>query len=216
MLFILLLFIFCVCAFVCVCFVCMWYILNYIAKRELRRSLQLEGYFERFNDTDKQIRNNMTLDEYVASCRILYPNEYFKLWKLRKYNFVNHKVLIFSKRFEGGFPHTHGRFIMAPSIEVILIPRIYVHEQVHIYQRYHPLEVNAFLTKLYPIKSIATTRDNFRSNPDTNMIIYDNVTSKYKDNAKSLNDISDRNDHPYELMAYNLEEKILNLKNNNE
>ena len=43
---------------------------------------------------------------------------------------------------------------------------------------------------------------NFRANPDTNRILYDDIRPKYQPDAKTLLDITDQRDHPYEMVAY--------------
>jgi len=159
----------------------------------LRNDIQREGYFERFNEIDKRIRNNMTLDDYISGCRILFP------WEQVTRPMVPSRVMIFNRAHEGGFPHTHGRYIMTPSLDK-LTPSTYLHEQIHVYQRYHPAETNAILTKKYPIEG--SIGNNCRANPDTNTIQYAGLSAEYVHNAKSLTDTKDTKDHPYEVMAY--------------
>jgi hypothetical protein len=167
----------------------LWLILNSYHKTKLREAIQLEGYFERFSEADKVLRGHMTLDQYVASTRILYP------WEIPPK--TPYQIMIFDPRLEGGFPHTHGPYIMTPSLKR-LTPSILEHEQVHIQQRYHPLE----LTLGYPIIGYVKPEDGHRANPDTNSLRYAGISSKFKDSPTSLRDLVDPADHPFEIMAY--------------
>lgn len=176
----------------CAMYICSWLIQNHYHKVQLKQMIQLEGYFERFNQNDKTLRNNMTLEQYVDSTRILYP------WEFSKYK---NKILIFDKHLEGGFPHTHGHYIMAPSIK-FLTPTILKHEQMHIYQRFNPLEVNKNIVKDRPIVGIINPASNCRANPDTNCLKYTGISAEYIDEPKTLLDLKDKSDHPYEEIAY--------------
>ena len=171
-----------------------WNIINYIEKKKLKKCIQLEGYFERFNDLDKSVRNNLTLDQYISGTRILFP------WENP---IINKNIFIVNNKYEGGFPHTHGPYIMTPSLKR-LTNHTYKHEKMHIFQRYNPLEVNKEITKQNPIIGVSCTSTS-RANPDTNCIQYKGFSSDFLPNPKYLSDItSSLKDHPYEEMAYKI------------
>jgi hypothetical protein len=119
--------------------------------------------------------------------------------------------------FDGGdyeLPHTHGNVILFPKRFVRQSPKTIIHEAIHIYQRYHPLETNILLQKIWGMKMIALRPMNashdWRSNPDTNDIVYADknghiITSRMNPNGYKL---YDSRDHPYEIMAYRLADDI--------
>lgn len=168
-----------------------WIIINYFTLYQLRKTIEKEGYFERFNTHDIKVRNGLTLDAYIRGCRIPFP------WE--RYNYPPNTIF-FEKTHEGGNPHTHGHYIMLPK-SFVPSDTLIKHEEMHIYQRYHPLEVNQGRT----ILSMASMDTN-RANPDTNCLQYAGYSSKYKDDPRSLSDIVENpaRDHPYEDMAYSV------------
>lgn len=165
-----------------------WLIVNYFTLYQLRKTIEKEGYFERFNALDLQVRDGLTIDQYIRGCRIAFPWE-----RTPKPN-----IIFFEKTHEGGNPHTHGKYIMLPK-SYVPNETLIKHEEMHIYQRYNPLEVNKGRT----ILSMASTTTD-RANPDTNCIQYSGYSSKYKENPRTLSDIVSNAamDHPYEDMAY--------------
>lgn len=186
--------------------IALWMIQNNQSKKELKKAICLEGYYERFNDNDRILRVNQTLDSFINSCRILYPWEML-LFFFKKYAIFIHpkpKIIIFDPKFENGFPHTHGNFILASSLSQ-LSKTTFKHEQIHIYQRYNPFDVNKEICKTWRIKGIYYKHDNQRANPDTNTIRYESFDSKYIKDPVSLSDIENKKDHPYEDMAYKLQ-----------
>jgi len=176
-----------------------WLALNAHHKRQLKKVIELEGYFERFNDMDRRLRNNkgITIDEYVSGTRILYPWEFPPAPPI-----IKCRIMIFDANHEGGFPHTHGRYVLTPSLSQ-LSPTTFRHEQVHIYQRYNPEKVNQ--GNAHEIIGIVKPSDNCRANPDTNSLKYAGISAEYKPNAKKMTDLEDPRDHPFEVMAYALQ-----------
>ena len=156
--------------------------------RQLRHTIEKEGYFQRFNKHDLDVRDGLTLDKYIRGCRIPFP------WE------INGNIIFFDNKHEGGNPHTHGRHIMIPKA-MIPSEQLIKHEEMHIYQRYNPLEVNKDKT----IISMASTQTD-RSNPDTNCLKYEGYSSEYNPYPKSISDIVSipSKDHPYEDMAYSV------------
>lgn len=183
--------------------IAVWVIENENCKKELKKTICLEGYYERFNFNDKELRKHQTIDNFINSARILYPWEKLKFIFLRYQVIVEPKpiIMLFDARFEGGFPHTHGKFILASSLKQ-LSKSTYKHEQIHIYQRFNPIEVNKDISSKWKIKGLFNENDNQRANPDTNTIHYDSFNARYASHPKSLIDIENKNDHPFEVMAY--------------
>ena len=200
-------------------------------KHHLLSYLDQSMYFENMNNKDVAYRECISLSDckikYLESVRepTLKENKtireltaeldsmlrpYFKLYN------IPWKFLMFEGT-ENNFPHTHADIIMLPMLILTSsrdqLLRTLVHEKVHIYQRLHPLETNRFITKhwRFTISSLQYSSEHklkmFRSNPDINKIIYkdDNaksILSVYKHDSKSLRDLEDHRDHPYEMMAY--------------
>jgi hypothetical protein len=186
----------------------MFYLSLHLLKNRLKRDIELEGYVERWNHVDQRLRGSTNLDAYLKSVRLPTWSE----WRqLREYQ-SKHQIIFFDPQFEGGMPHTHGRFILLPfgflnGKEKEKIREILRHEAVHIEQRYNPCEMNRVIVDVFklPITGIQRIKEVgqlFRANPDTNRILYADIRPLYKSNASSLNDIIDSRDHPYEMVAY--------------
>lgn len=178
----------------------------------------IEHYFSTFNETDKRLRNGLTLEKYIKSLR--FPNkaeyEYLKTItdkidsdypSLAKK--VPWKFIVFRGDVENKYPHTHGSFIFLHQDNLLNIGYVTLfHEKIHVFQRYFPWETNTLLISLgYSIHGIADKSG--RSNPDINSIIYldekgNTIDNTYIDDPKSLLDIKDRRDHPFEIMAYDI------------
>ena len=179
-------------------------------RKQLARHIDTEGYVERFNETDRQIRK-VSIDEYIESVR--YPTkpeqefinalveqiEHEPTWL--KLSGISWQFLIFTNG-EGGLPHTHGPYIMLPYLSLYSIkPSTLVHEKIHVFQRYYPIETHLYFANSFPITGFAYPCDNMRANPDTSRILYGNMRPKWKENAKMITDITDIRDAPEELMA---------------
>ena len=104
-------------------------------------------------------------------------------------------------RGEGGMPHTHGPYIMLP-IDMPILAATLVHEKIHVYQRYHPIETALDAAEKYAITGFEYPDLGQRANPDTSRILYGDMRPTYTPNAKTLADIQDLRDHPHELEAY--------------
>lgn len=204
-----------------VLYICHWICLR-ITIYNLRILIQKEGYLERWNHIDLQVRNHKTTQDflkgYLKSIRLPFiPFMSLRLQLLfqspKQFGYRNTpiKILYFDPRFEGGMPHTHGPFIMLPyGLESRLddgaLKDVVFHESIHVYQRYNPLICNKEIVSKSGVGGIAITGfDNCiisRANPDTNRILYGDIAPTYKPNAKTLSDILDVRDHPYEMSAY--------------
>lgn len=183
--------------------------------KELAKIIQREGYIERFNDKDFRSRQFISISEYISSVRFPNFKEYAIIRKLLKETkndepfWISHipwRFLIFTKG-EGGLPHTHGTYIMLPfeALKHNITASTLIHEKIHIFQRLYPIETNKYLN--IPITGFVYPEDNMRANPDTNRILFDDYRPLWMDNPSSLLDITDKLDHPYEVMAYKFEMK---------
>jgi len=100
------------------------------------------------------------------------------------------------------FPHTHGRHIMLPiawikklhTQNTEAIAKTLVHELIHIFQRFFPLESNALLRDAWNIQIVGEGKSLIRDNPDLNWV-------RYTGHGDS--------EHPFELMAYRLADVII-------
>jgi hypothetical protein len=124
------------------------------------------------------------------------------------------------KRYEEGFPHTVKDVIILFK-HIMKWPmkdltRLLIHEKVHIYQRKYKKDVANFLDNhgfVYVYDKGYNAR--IRANPDTDGKVYfcKKTNKKYEsvynsDYPKSIEDIKNKNvvkEHPYEMMAYEIE-----------
>jgi hypothetical protein len=185
--------------------------MNRYFQTQVKKHIEAEGYAERWNATDAQVRGYVSVDEYVESVRVTTLKEWWALRPvvaaardsepehLRK---TPYRILVFG-RGEGGAPHTHGPFIMLPHATLHRItPATLVHEKMHVYQRHHPIETVARIAQTYPITGFEYPEQNMRANPDTSRILFGDMRPVYKLDAAALTDIQDPRDHPYEIEAY--------------
>lgn len=151
--------------------------------------------------------------------------------KLRKFGYtkladISWKFIMFSESSESGFPHTHGDTICLPYNFIMKrheksLKNTLLHEKIHVFQRLYPLEtITLFLDywgfQVVGVHNLSSAHDeNNRSNPDANRIRFkDNegilIRSDFMANAKTIDDIVDRRDHPNEMMAYALADYMFN------
>lgn len=197
----------------------------------------IDYYIKGFNKTDFVLRNCSNYE----NCKAMYSKDVrlptkielnileshallvdsklnnFQLLKNIKWNF-----LVFSE-IENGFPHTHYNTILIPSNMIKrnspTLASTLLHEKVHVFQRLYPNATHKLVLEHYNFKLI-DVRDNYinlRRNPDINDIIYSSndvpILSTYEDNATSLSHIKDYRDHPYEIMAYTIQDMYIPTKN---
>ena len=158
---------------------------------------------------------------YVASVRVPNRSEQARLDHMVSTIdlaiFLNMKwifLLFDDTKFEGGMPHTHGPFIMLPMNSMQSMHSMHLnnistttllHEQIHVFQRYHPLTALKML-KEHTITGFVYPKNNHRANPDTSRILFDDIRPTWITDATHLNHIDDKRDHPFEIMAYTLQQ----------
>lgn len=181
---------------------------------KLEDAILRSAYFEDFCENDKRVRDGLDMKRYIDGCSHIIDAEHISILesylKTSDYFNIDITFLFFNRNHEGGMPHTHGKFIMLPD-DWFLRPlptqqrrHIITHESIHIYQRYNPCEFNQKLlaNNAFHISGYRKKESNIRSNPDINKIVYSDIMALYRDAPKSLGDISDHREHPYEIFAY--------------
>jgi hypothetical protein len=142
-----------------------------------------------------------------------------------KSNTIKWKIgLITGDKYEAGYPHTRGDVILIP--EKLLFSShlldVLIHEKVHIYQKIFIDDIKIYLTKNnFNLTTSQINTTLVRANPDIDTNIYSNKEGKllyciYNDNPKNLMDVtyypinSAEHEHPFEFMAYFIENDIKN------
>jgi hypothetical protein len=160
-----------------------------------------------FTDSQKTKLNNCS-----KIARNFFDNNY--VWKFA----------VIGDVYEEGFPHTRTDIIfISPKIlnynETDLIT-ILIHESIHIYQRYNKTEMNKYLKdKGYSVSRRRDSEPFIRANPDLDEYIYkdkngDELLYLYKSSMPNgINDIiPNKNEHPFETMAYEISEQYSKSK----
>jgi hypothetical protein len=155
-------------------------------------------------------------------------NNYYKNINIKKLNQIPWVIgLICNNKYENGLPHTRNHIILLSREKMNYysmnkLEKTLIHEKIHIYQKKHPEEVNAYLDNMgFQKIKIREKNDNIRANPDLDNYIYqdkDHNTYKavYNTNASTLEDITyypyDKQnwEHPHEKMAIEFE-NIINI-----
>jgi hypothetical protein len=142
---------------------------------------------------------------------------------LEKLNNIQWKFgFIGDNNYENGLPHTRNDIIILNKNKINYNSdsknmRTLIHEQIHVYQKLYPLDLNNYLNnKNFQKVKKRTKYDNIRANPDLDNYIYkdkDNNIYKaiYNSNPISVEDIKyypyneQFYEHPYERMAIEFE-----------
>lgn len=178
----------------------------------------VRNYYQNMNDTDLAARNCSTReDAYLRFIKGVRPMKWSEWWKLQVAtmgDFIT-KILVFDNlEIENGFPHTHEDTIFLPTTvfakSAEYLCSIIQHEKIHLVQKQKPFETNKVLLEQKNMQVSHFDWDENgrrRSNPDINRIIYTDtdgstISSQFTTDAKTLGDIEDVRDHPYEMMAY--------------
>jgi len=193
-----------------------------------------DNYIKSLSPYDLIARNVRNSTEYIYkitnACLDFNDNQKEKLTNcaIIAKNFFNNnyiwKFALIDNVYEEGFPHTRADIIfLSPKIidysNDILI-EILIHESIHIYQRYNKTAINTYLLNNgYKISRNRNTEPLIRANPDLDEYIYkdsndEEMIYKYKSsNPLSINDIiPSKNEHPYEVMAYEISENYNKMK----
>jgi hypothetical protein len=160
-----------------------------------------------FNNEQK-----IKLDKCSATAKNFFDNKH--QWKFS----------LVDEDYEEGFPHTRKDIIfLSPKVvnydDTELI-KLLIHESVHISQRYDKEFLNKYLEKhKYTISRRRDTEPMIRANPDLDEFIYMDASGiemlyKYKSvKPKGINDIiPSKNEHPFEVMAYEIAENYIKFK----
>jgi len=134
------------------------------------------------------------------------------------------KFALIGDVYEEGFPHTRADIIfISPKIinyNETDLTTILIHESIHIYQRYNKEEMNKYLRKKgYTVSRRRDSEKFIRANPDLDEYIYRDKNGEellylYKSSMPTgINDIiPSKNEHPFEIMAYEISEQYSKLK----
>lgn len=125
--------------------------------------------------------------------------------------------------YENGLPHTRKDIIflsdkMIPETETSDFVNTLIHEKIHVYQRYNESTVDKMLSNKLSINKVVYFNPKKRANPDLNNNTYQNEKNEILQcyyNSNTPNSIQDVtclnnnsiNEHPYELLAYNIANK---------
>ena len=160
---------------------------------------------------------NQTQKEKLDKCSNIANSFYFN-----KYRW---KFALIDNVYEEGYPHTRDDIIfLSPKLinynDDALI-EILIHESNHIYQRYNKDEINNYLLlNGYKISRKRETEPLIRANPDLDEYIYkdkNNIEMIYKYSCKNPININDlvksknNNEHPFEVMAYEISNKYSSM-----
>jgi ASC-1-like (ASCH) protein len=173
--------------------------------------------------------NNLSRNKIKKSIKKIY--NIFKNYKYvgfdgNKANKITWKIgIVDGYQYEENFPHTRDDVIIIPKnlISKNDLTRVLIHEMVHIYQKIYPEDMQLFFdVNLIKNISMKTQNKNIRANPDIDGKIYSfnnlQMICLYKDNPKSIMDVIYPNnnhwfEHPYEYLAYSIENDIINKYN---
>jgi hypothetical protein len=153
----------------------------------------------------------------------LLKNSYSELYTLN-WNIA----LVTGNIYEGGYPHTREDIIFLPFDFLIhadtrSIVKTLIHEKIHVLQRMYPDSklLQSFLlsnnfSKFKSLDEFRKMNVRTRSNPDLDNWIYSDGIKFYyceysSDFPKSIMDViqPNENEHPFELMAYQLSNELI-------
>ena len=208
-----------------------------ITDLKVRKINEIDEYYEILEDSlcDPDEKTINKVKDYIVEIKRKINgymnnniNNYeYEYVNLKKFNEIPWKIgFVCNQNYENGLPHTRGNIIILNKNKLMLNGdmknmKTLIHEQIHIYQKMYPLEVDYYLKKKHFTKIKKKTKyDNIRANPDLNDYIYkDNDNNVYKAvyniNPNSIEDIvyypqnKQLYEHPNERMAIEFE-SILN------
>ena len=202
----------------------------YLSKEESAHIIKTDSdnYIRNLSKYDLYARDVSTSEEYIykiiEGCLNFTEKQVIKLNNCSKIarNFFDNKYIwkfaLIDEVYEEGFPHTRMDIIFL-SPKIINYPdddliRILIHESIHIYQRYNKKEINKYLKdNKYTVSRRRDSEVLIRANPDLDDYIYKDKDGKemiyiYKSSMPNgINDvIPNKNEHPFEKMAYEIED----------
>ena len=202
---------------------------------KVRKITDIQDYFKILEnslcDPDQIIINK--IKDYILEIKkkvnyyIKNKSNEFEYVNLNKFNNIPWKIgFVNTNNYENGLPHTRGNIIILNKNKLMLNSdmknmKTLIHEQIHIYQKMYPLELDYYLkSKKFTKVKKKTQYDNIRANPDLDNYIYKDKENNiykavYNKNPNSIEDIIyypyDKQfyEHPNERMAIEFE-SILN------
>ena len=196
-----------------------------------------DNYYNTFNNNDMKVRQINSILEYHEKIKnSVTDNNDDKIITLinkidhafesinypyldgKKFNKIPWKIgFVKGTEYENGFPHTRNDIIILP-IEYPISANVLIHEKIHVYQKLYPDDIKKYLDENNFIKYKLSDYLG-RANPDIDKYLYkkdmDIYYSRYNDNPNSITDVTyypindSTLEHPYEMMAYNLSNKII-------
>jgi hypothetical protein len=124
-------------------------------------------------------------------------------------------IALFSGPYENRLPHTRWNVVFIPEhcldSDDQRVARLFAHELVHVFQRYNPRLTRRMLrARGFRVLRRISPEDNIRANPDTDAFLYTNaIPEQYtSDEPASIVEVVPGARHPFEVMAYGLEQAI--------
>ena len=162
-------------------------------KENLEKVIKESNYFNRMSKYDLLARNATSVESYkklyLDSVMEFDKNEKIKLEKhtselnaiFQKFKFANllslpWKFCKLKNDIEYGWPHTLANIIMlnANVLNSNDLLTTLIHEKIHVYQRYFPLQTHILITDYWKleIKDTLQNTTKLRNNPDINNFVY--------------------------------------------
>lgn len=224
---------------------------TFVSKDYINNIIDNSQYFIRMNPINLKIRNSISIEDYIKKykdniqdfsnkeknlliqlCKSV--NKYIRFYK--KINNIPWKFTKQNTIIENGFHHTLGSciilsndfFKLSQKQQVIIL----LHEKIHVYQRYYPIETELLLKELnFKIVNKFENIPFARNNPDINNFVYSynniELVQLLNESSVNLNDsyiensleklnlplIIKQYEHPFEIMGTLIPEIIINNYN---
>ena len=201
---------------------------------KVRNVDNVEEYYQKMYNSicNPDITTINKITNYISNIKLKISNykltnNFYNGINLTKFLDLKWRIgFVCDNNYENGLPHTRNNIIILNKNKIdissdIKIMKTLIHEQIHIYQKEYPNEVNKYLNN-YGFKKIKEREknDNIRANPDLDNFIYQDKNYNtykaiYNNNPKSVEDITyypyneQFYEHPNERMAIEFE-SILN------
>ena len=202
--------------------------MKFLSHKEAQRFIlsDADGYLASLSPSDLLARRSTRSGYFLEAARAMVcgsPSLREKV--LRSYALLNKVfdiplpkeiyIAFFHKPYEGGYPHTRQNIIFLPitvsNMSDHSLTALLAHELVHVSQRAFPeiaqntLAAHGFF-RIRPV----VREDNVRANPDTDSYMYtQSVPEQYRSISPSgITDIIQGGRHPYEVIAYSVQDLI--------